>query len=359
MENEQKLQFQPGQDPQGDEARLKRPGRFTFTPLWLGIYLIVICVILTFLLYTLWPSTIKDQDGKMVFDQTWKIFCCTTWIFDEARLILIVLLAGALGSYIHAATSFVSFVGTRSLEKSWLWWYVMRPFIGAALALLFYFVIRGGFLSTGTDASAISIFGIAGLAGLVGMFSKNAIDKLREVFETLFKTEKGKGDEERGDKMLKLTLVEKTMIPLNKISSVIITEGKTLKDIALEEIYKMFKGIVTRIPVLTERNVVRYVIHQSILYKFIAQESVESSGTTNLFDFKKASLEDMLEHPEYEELIGKSFVFVKRTATIEDARKAMESVKNCQDVFVTENGRPDEPVIGWLTNIDIARNIGK
>src|SRR5262245_31444816 len=71
---------------------------------------------------------------------------------DDARLILIVLCAGALGSYVHAATSFASYVGNRRLVLSWMWWYVLRPLIGMALALIFYFVLRGGLLSTGAAA---------------------------------------------------------------------------------------------------------------------------------------------------------------------------------------------------------------
>jgi hypothetical protein len=42
-------------------------------------------------------------------------------------------------------------------------------------------------------------FGIAAMAGLVGMFSKQAIDKLNEVFTSLFGS---KGDEKRGDKLM-------------------------------------------------------------------------------------------------------------------------------------------------------------
>jgi hypothetical protein len=33
----------------------------------------------------------------------------------------------------------------------------------------------------------------------------------------------------------------------------------------------------------------------------------------------------------------------------------MEEVKNCQDVFITENGSRDEEVLGWLTNVDITK----
>lgn len=66
-----------------------------------------------------------------------------------------------------------------------------------SLALVFYFVIRGGFLTTSGGAKDINPYGIAALAGLVGMFSKQATDKLSEVFGTLFRAAAGEGDEKR------------------------------------------------------------------------------------------------------------------------------------------------------------------
>ena len=116
----------------------------------------------------------------------------------EVRLLLIALLAGALGSYIHAATSFADYVGNRKLSGNWVWWYLLRPFIGMTLALIFYFVVRGGFISPSAGGADMNPFGIAAMAGLVGMFSKQAIDKLDEVFTSLFGS---KGDDKRGDKL--------------------------------------------------------------------------------------------------------------------------------------------------------------
>jgi len=75
-------------------------------------------------------------------------------------------------------------------------------FIGVALALLFYFAVRGSLLSASGSAAtqAVNPYGIAALAGLVGLFSKQATDKLREVFETAFRTAPGYGDDQRRDK---------------------------------------------------------------------------------------------------------------------------------------------------------------
>jgi len=115
-------------------------------------------------------------------------------------LILLVIVASALGSYVHVATSFADFVGNRRLMASWVWWYVLRALIGIALALVFYFALRAGLFSTQGDA-VVNPFGVAAIAGLVGMFSKQATDKLDEVFKVMFRTLPGRGDDLRGDRI--------------------------------------------------------------------------------------------------------------------------------------------------------------
>ncbi len=119
----------------------------------------------------------------------------------DLRLLLLVAVAGAIGSYIHAATSFVTYVGNRTFVRSWLWWYALRLPIGSATAVLLYFVVRGGFLSPAADPEDVDLFGMIAIAGLAGMFSKQASDKLREVFDDLFRVSKGSGDDERKDKL--------------------------------------------------------------------------------------------------------------------------------------------------------------
>jgi len=110
------------------------------------------------------------------------------WTFpvsDEVRLILIVALAGALGSLVHALRSLYWYAGNRELVWSWLAKYILLPFVGSTLGLVFYFVIRGGFFSPEATIEQTSPFGFAGLGALVGMFSEQAVLKLKEVAETL------------------------------------------------------------------------------------------------------------------------------------------------------------------------------
>jgi hypothetical protein len=82
-------------------------------------------------------------------------------ITREAQLLLIVVCAGALGSYVHAIKSLADFIGNQTLTASWFWWYITRPFLGMAMALIFYAVLRGGFLAgTPADAKVVNPFGM-------------------------------------------------------------------------------------------------------------------------------------------------------------------------------------------------------
>jgi len=60
--------------------------------------------------------------------------------------------------------------------------------VGSALAVIFYFVLRGALLQAPPDSNAelpINPFGFAAMAGLAGLFSEQAVEKLRQVFATL------------------------------------------------------------------------------------------------------------------------------------------------------------------------------
>jgi IPT/TIG domain len=102
-------------------------------------------------------------------------------IYDEDRLLIIVLLAGALGALVHGLRSLSWYIGNRRAVKSWTAMYVMLPFLGAGLAAIAYFVIRGGFFSTTSTVKDTSPFAFAALATLAGMFTEPTVNKLRKI----------------------------------------------------------------------------------------------------------------------------------------------------------------------------------
>ena len=151
-----------------------------------GVYLIVLNLTLIYLLFRIWPGKVPVSVDPARVAIIPGYFEPSLW--PEARYLCIVALVGGLGAYIHLATSFTEFLGNRNFYSSWKWWYGLRPFIGSALAIMVYFAARGGLVSGNAGATDLSPYGIGALAGLAGMFSKQATDKLREVFENLFKT---------------------------------------------------------------------------------------------------------------------------------------------------------------------------
>ena len=168
----------------------------------LGISLIILALLLAYLFLRLWPSGLSpDTKGDLPQEICLLASSMCFTVPMDVRLIMMVMVAGGLGSFIHTATSFGDFVGNEKLTSNWIWWYILKPFIGMVLAAIIYLVIRGGFLSGGSEAGRINVYGIAALAGMAGMFSKQATDKLSEVFDTLFKTAAGGGDSKRKDNL--------------------------------------------------------------------------------------------------------------------------------------------------------------
>jgi hypothetical protein len=109
-------------------------------------------------------------------------------------VLLFVILCGTLGSMIYFSSSFVSYVGNQTFRSSWTWFYISRPFVGGALALIFFFIIGSGLIS-GTSTGELMKIGM--VSALVGLFSDKAIKKLSDVLDVLFATTK----DDRKDKV--------------------------------------------------------------------------------------------------------------------------------------------------------------
>lgn len=130
-----------------------------------------------------YSGTIKPEEK---FDPSCaRLFGCWFVLWGETRLLLIVMLCGFLGALIYSLRSFLWYAGNRNLVRSWLALYALVPLVGAMLAVVFYLVLRGGLFSPSTTISDTSPFGFAAVAALVGMFTNQAAEKLRSVFETL------------------------------------------------------------------------------------------------------------------------------------------------------------------------------
>jgi hypothetical protein len=148
------------------------------------IYLLLFSFLLVYGLVQFWPSP-SPASSESSAPPPVMLFCWKIFVSDEVRLLLIVAMAGALGGLVHSLRSLYWYVGNKELMWNWMLMYVLRPFVGTTLALVFYFVIRGGLFSPQATVSQTSPFGFAGLGGLIGLFSDQAVLKLKEVAETL------------------------------------------------------------------------------------------------------------------------------------------------------------------------------
>jgi hypothetical protein len=169
---------------------------------FLGSTLLIGAILIGYFTYALWPVPTRPTDGQTQFydkppewQTTSSVFGGTVNLSSEQRLLILVLLAGAMGSFIHAATSFSNYVGEGKIDRKWIWWYILRPVIGMAVALTFYMIFRAG-LFAGMQIELLNIYGVLTLAALSGLFTDRATLKLEEIFQSLFKPK-----DERSDKL--------------------------------------------------------------------------------------------------------------------------------------------------------------
>ena len=147
------------------------------------------------------------------------------------------------------------------------------------------------------------------------------------------------------------------MIPRDKMFLEKTNDDNLLLDKMVLDLETAQKG--NRIPVLNDKDLPLYVIHRSLIDKFIAKKAIEgaSQGADSKKlsgDLKKLSLHDLIEsYPE----LKYSFGVVSENSTLADAKTLIEALgKQCQDIFVTKTGSYGDPVIGWVTNVVIEEN---
>jgi hypothetical protein len=165
----------------------------------LMFYLVALGVISVWALIAFFPCETAAEAASTCSKVVGFMFWNFT-VSSEVRMILLVLVAGALGSLIHGFRSLFWYVGNRGFVRSWILMYFLLPFIGSSLSLIFYFVIRGGLFSPSATVDATSPFGFIGLAGLVGMFSNRAALKLQEIAESIFSTNESTKGKDNVDK---------------------------------------------------------------------------------------------------------------------------------------------------------------
>jgi cytoskeletal protein RodZ len=122
--------------------------------------------------------TVKDNDKTAELTQGFSYIDSLT----QRYVLMLVLLAGALGGTLYSLISLSWYIGNRELKWSWVPSYIIRPFTAAALACIFFLTLVTG---VWTDQTGKGQLWIVGLAALVGLFSKQGYEKLKAIFEAV------------------------------------------------------------------------------------------------------------------------------------------------------------------------------
>jgi len=156
----------------------------------LGIVIlgVLLAAIALFALYGLWAFWPHPPPATRPAPPTAK-FSYFNWqltLTRDQQFFVIVALAGVIGAMLHGLRSLSRYIGERYLFRSWIPYYILLPLVGAILATIVYLVLRAGLLPGASASSQPDPYGISAIAALVGLFSAQAAEKLKAVFETLF-----------------------------------------------------------------------------------------------------------------------------------------------------------------------------
>jgi hypothetical protein len=136
--------------------------------------------------------------------------------------------------------------------------------------------------------------------------------------------------------------VSAKMIPKSEMFFVTL-DGAAAREQLLADLVQRLKAVGRhRLPILDSEGRIQYMVHRSSVAEYLVERPPEKTLTLGrLFD----------ESPEMRKLFETSFVVVARSDTLQKAKTAMQAVTDCRDVFVTEHGQLEEPIVGWLTNV--------
>jgi hypothetical protein len=148
------------------------------------LYEFIITLLFGYILFAFWPTEISATAATAQPTPV-SFFMNTYLISSEVRMLVLIVIIGALGAQVRCFRSLYWYIGNRELVWSWVGMYLMLPFVGAILGLVFYLVIRAGFFSASATIEDSNPIGFIALAGLAGMFSEQAVLKLKDVAETL------------------------------------------------------------------------------------------------------------------------------------------------------------------------------
>jgi hypothetical protein len=163
---------------------------------------------------------------------------------------------------------------------------------------------------------------------------------------------------------LKTSRVSDYMMRRGNVIAELIPPGKALGDLTIAAVEKRFTTIgangqrISRLLILDSTDACVAIIHRAVFTEALASGLQDSPPVDPAADTLAKLLSKPYPSPTgttYEEFVTRTIAFVAEERTLADAKSEMEKVPGCQDVIVTKTGSKAEPLIGWISNIDIGR----
>ncbi len=163
-----------------------------------------------------------------------------------------------------------------------------------------------------------------------------------------------------GQKLASIAVTQ-AMLKADSIKKADAAAGK-VGDLPLKTIESLFAQVlpngqpISRLPLVNDKGACIGIIHRSNW-----NEMLLAGGKLNPpVDVPTDKLEKLLPlnssaGKKFGDIIEGTVAFVASDKTLADAKRAMELVPLCQDVFVTQSGNSAEKMLGWISNVDIAR----
>jgi hypothetical protein len=168
------------------------------------------------------------------------------------------------------------------------------------------------------------------------------------------------------EEKLKSITAKEVMIDIDKVTKLVMKKDqkesdiKLIKDIIEGNLDKDKDNKRNRLPILNNKMHPKYMVHRSTINEFIVKATILSAAAAPATSPPAApqpedlTLQDMIEDQAFTNTVVNSFRTVKETSTLAEVKAFIDDVKECSDVFVTEDGGQNTKVLGWITNVIVA-----
>ena len=179
-----------GPHPSLDSGRINvRPNPDPWSTPILALYLLAVGVPTLLAAISQWTDVraLTDNDETTSAAERPNILLGLDWqLGNEELLLIFVASIGVFFACLAGLREAVTFVGTDQFDDRWWLWYLVRPIVGAGVAIATSWTLRAGLLGEGSELQHLNTFGLAAIAAVSGLFARNLIDKLRDLADVLF-----------------------------------------------------------------------------------------------------------------------------------------------------------------------------